>query len=139
MLIDFMLDDEKLHWEFKPDRLLTSEAEALEKVTGLSFTDWVNGLMSNQATACRGLVWILRKRTEPTLRYGAVDFPMGDLSIDFDAEEKSLMRDQILASNALTDEERTQALEFLGFDPTEVPDEDGPGNDSGNGSAADGS
>jgi hypothetical protein len=101
-------------WPFKPDRLLTTEAEAIEKVTGLTFGEWGAELMKGGAAARRSLVWVLRKRQDPPLRYRDVDFPVGDLLVEYDPEEKAQIRQAIAADPSLTDEQREQAAAELG-------------------------
>ena len=134
---------EDLVWDnFKPGRLMTPEAEAIEKVTGMSFARWGAALMEGYASAGRALVWVLRKRDEPTLRYSDVVFPVGDLELDFDADEKRRMRAELAKQTGLTDEERAQVLAAIGAEedddePSTVDPEDGPGNgQEASGSAA---
>lgn len=75
-------------WDFDPKRLMMAELEAIEKVTGLTFIEFGEGLNKGSAKAMRALVWILRKRHgEPTLRYSEVDFALGDLTTDDDEEQ----------------------------------------------------
>jgi hypothetical protein len=122
---------EDLVWPgFKPDRLMTTEAEAIEKVTGLAFAAWGAALMKGSASAGRALVWVLRKRTDPTLRYRDVDFPIGDLSIGFDEDELAAIRTEVETNRDLTDEQRAEALAALG-EPADDEDPGGPGNDPG--------
>lgn len=94
---------EPVTWDFQPDRLLMSEAAAIEKVTGLGFTEWLTSLGTLSGDSMRALVWVLSKRTDPTLRFSAVDFPVGALAMEPDDDE-------------LAEADRA--------------DQDGPGNDS---------
>lgn len=64
--------------EYPIARLMVTEVEAFEKVTGLAMQD---GLASGSATALRALVWIARKRIEPELRFSDVDFALEDLEV----------------------------------------------------------
>ena len=63
-------------FEFDTDRLLNVECIAIEKATRLTVDQWQAGLNSGSAVAITALVWVLRKRQEPTLRYEDVAFPM---------------------------------------------------------------
>lgn len=64
--------------EYPIDRLMVTEVEAFERVTGDKMQD---ALASGSATALRALVWIARKRVEPTLAFKDVDFALEDLEI----------------------------------------------------------
>lgn len=88
MRITFSPDGvEPVTWDFQPDKLLMSEAAAIEKVTGLGFTDWLGSLGTLSGDSMRALVWVLSKRTDPTLRFSAVDFPVGALAMEADEDE----------------------------------------------------
>lgn len=60
-------------------RLMIVEAELMQSITGaenmIEFTHRVQAL---DARCLRALVWIARKRQEPTLKYEDVDFPLGE-------------------------------------------------------------
>lgn len=85
-------DGEPQVWSFSADKLMTTEAEAVEKVTGMSYDEFGTALVRGRATAKRAVVWVLRKRSEPTLRYSAVDFPMGALAVELDVDELLAIR-----------------------------------------------
>lgn len=117
MILTFTPDEgEKQEWRFRGDKLMTTEAEAVEKVTGMSYAEFGERLLQGNPTARRAVVWVLRKRTEPTLRFGEVDFPMGALQLDFEDEEKAEMREAILADRKFSVAEKREALAELGFD-----------------------
>ena len=72
-------------WEFDPTRLMVAELDAIEKVTGLTGLNAFGEALNNMsASALRALVWVIRKRADPPLRYENVDFAIGDLSIGDD-------------------------------------------------------
>jgi hypothetical protein len=133
MIVTFKYGGEELRWDFHPARLMSVEAEAIEKVTGLTYAEWGAALLKGSAGSSRALVWVLRKRSEPTLRYRDVDFPIGDLGIDLDAEEKAAVRVELASNTTLTDDERAEALAALG-DAGDESIVDGPGNGSATGS-----
>jgi len=109
-------------WPFKPDRLLTTEAEAVERVTGLTYSEFGQAIFKGSTTAYRALVWVLRKRNgEPDIRFKDVDFYIGQLEIDLDDEEKAATRKSVEANAELTDDERNEALASLG-PAEEAPD-----------------
>ena len=72
-------------WDFDPSRLMVAELGAIEQVTGLSgMTAFGEALNNYSASALRALIWVLRKRSDPPLRYDAVDFAVGDISVEAD-------------------------------------------------------
>lgn len=119
-------DGDKREWDFKGHRILTSEAEALEKATGINLVEFSSRLIAGNPTAKRGLLWLLLRREEPTTRYSNVDFPVGDLTVEMDDEEKAGFRDTIMRAPGLTDEERRAAVAELGLDPDEDVEGEGP-------------
>lgn len=116
MILTYAPDDgDKQEWRFRGDRLMTTEAEAIEKVTAFTYADFGRKLLEGNPTARRAVVWVLRKRTEPTLRFGDVDFPMGALTLDFEDEEKEAMRQAISDDRSLSEEDKMEALAEIGF------------------------
>lgn len=122
-------DGEKREWDFKLHKLLTTEAEAIEKRAGIPYIELHPRLMTSQPSARRALIWVLLKRSDPTLQYMDVDFPMGAFQAELDDEEKADLRAQLTRAGA-TPEERRIALAEIGIsddqpepDPKEVPAE----------------
>lgn len=117
MIITYTPDDaEPQMWNFKPDRMLATEAEAIEKKTGLRFAEWAEALQHGSAIALRAMLWILLKRTEPTLQFGDVDFALGSLGLDLDEDEKRTARDALNADIDMSDEDKQKMLDYLGED-----------------------
>lgn len=116
MIVTYVPDDgDKLEFTFKPRRLLTTEAEAIEKITGGTYAEFVDALTEGSITARRALLWSLRKRNgEPEIRFRDVDFPIDALEIELDDEEKEQIRQVIRDDATLTDEDREAALAELG-------------------------
>lgn len=119
-------DGDKREWDVKLYRVLTSEAEALEKVTGLDLALFSPRLMGGNPTAKRGLLWLLLRREDPSTRYANVDFPVGDLTVEMDDEEKAGFKATIMRAPGLTDDERHAAIAELGLDPDEAEGEGDP-------------
>jgi hypothetical protein len=81
-------DGDPQAWDFDPARMLTSEAEAIETVTEMTYLEFGEALSKGSMKAFRALVWIMRKRHEDaTLRYRDVDFPIGALTFENDEPE----------------------------------------------------
>lgn len=122
---------EKRWTGFKPDRIMSTEAEAIEKVTGMTFGQWGQALMNGSSLASRALVWVLRKREEPTLRFRDVDFAVGDLMVGLDEEERTKVLAAMETDPTLTEEDRAQAMAAITASAEAdggVLDPDGPGN-----------
>ena len=64
--------------EYPLDKLMVSEAEAIEKVTGAKMQD---ALQSGTAQSLKALVWVAMKRQDPTLRFSDVDFALEDVEV----------------------------------------------------------
>ncbi len=144
MIVRFVEDGTERVWDgFKPDRMMNVEAEVIEKLTGMTFMEWGQALLNGSALAARALVFTLKKRDNPSggIRFRDVVFPIGDLKVDLDDDEKKLVR-EALATADLSEEDREQALAALGPEPSEdeaaEEPEDGQGNDQ-SGSALAGS
>lgn len=122
MIVTYTPDEgDKREWRFKPERLLATEAEAVERVTGGTYSEFGASLMNGGVTARRALVWIMRKRDgEPEVKFRDVDFPIGALSIELDDEEKALVRQAVSSNEAMSDEDRETLLAELG------PEEEAP-------------
>lgn len=110
-------------WDLKTVRVLSSEAEAVEKVTGLTWAQVKKNLSEGSMTAMRAVAWILAKRDDPTLRYRGFDPAEGELDVDFDRQERAALREAINTDDELTDAQRAVALQALeDTDPDEEPD-----------------
>ncbi len=100
-------------WTYAPDKLMSSEAEALEKVTGLTYEEFGTALIKGSATARRALLWVYLKREAPTLRHSQVDVPVGAVGIDYEQHELHAIRDKLAESTDMSDEDRNAALAQL--------------------------
>lgn len=76
-------------WIFKPGKLLSAEAEAIEDVTGMSYMAAGEALDTGRMKALRAFVWIFLKRDTPTLRFDQVEICLDDLELDMDDDEKA--------------------------------------------------
>jgi hypothetical protein len=69
-------------FEASPEKLTNVEGMAVEKVTGLTFTEWTESLERGSMLGLTALVLVMRKRTNPELRFGDVEFELASLSVD---------------------------------------------------------
>lgn len=76
---------EPLSWPFNPNKLMSPECEAIEKRTGMTFAEWQQAVTKGSVLAIHALLFVLLKRTDPTLRWEAVQFCMAE--VDFTLED----------------------------------------------------
>lgn len=112
-------------WTFAPDKLLSSEAEAIEKVTGFTYEEFGQRLIKGSAAARRALLWVYLKREEPTLRHSQIDVPVGAIGVDYEPHELQAIRDALADSRDMSPDERDAALaaldEMLGEETPTAP------------------
>lgn len=74
---------------FDARKFLTAEAINAEKVTGMSWAQIMINAQMGSVTALSAVLWLLRKRKDPKLRYADVVFNTGDIEIfDPDSDER---------------------------------------------------
>lgn len=123
MIITFTpTDSERRVYEFDPNKLMSVEAELVEKKVGKPYGQAVTDIMQGSALARRALVFVLEKRTHPTLNWDAFDFPFDAVEFEFDRDELTDMRARVEASPLISDEDRTQALAQLDQLIAEAPE-----------------
>ncbi len=124
--------------EFKPGKMSSTDAEDIEKVTGMTFVQWGQSLMNGSALCGRALVWILLRKQNRSLRFREVDFSIDELSIELDDEEKQRLREELMKNDDLSEEDRRAVLIALGETDLNRLDFEPEGEDEvpGNGSTA---
>lgn len=100
-------------WTFTPEKLLSSEAEAIEKVTGFTYEEFGQQLIKGSASARRALLWVYLKREDPPLRHSQIDVPVGSVSVDYEPHELKAIRDALADSRDMPDQDRAAALAQL--------------------------
>lgn len=118
-------DGDERRWDLKDVRILMPEAAAVERVVGERWPQVKAAAMQGGAQALWAIAWVLMKREDPTLRMTAWAPAEDELGVDFDPEERALLRAEALKNPDLTDEQREQVLAELA-DP-----EDGQAADEG--------
>ena len=76
-------------WDFDPSRLMNAEAEAIERVSKLSFAEWADAVTRGHMGAIHALLWVMLKRVDPTLAYDAVQFSLSEIDFELDDEESA--------------------------------------------------
>jgi hypothetical protein len=113
-------------WTFQPEKLLSSEAEAIEKSTGMTYQEFGQALIKGSAAARRALLWVYLKREDAPLRFNQVDVPVGAISLDYEAHELVAIRDALKDDTTLTDEERDSAIAGIQELIDEAPEDEAP-------------
>lgn len=86
-------------FEFKPGKLMSPEAEAIERHTGMTYKGFTDALGETSMLATHALLWVFLKRKDPTLKYDAVQFCMDEIDFGLDDDE---------ATEAITELHRRQ-------------------------------
>lgn len=98
--------------QFDVRKILTSEATIVANTVGVSWAQIKGALIEDDPGALRGIAWVMRKRTNPTLRFKDFDPPLDELVARWDRRE---VGDYIAAAYQAdaTDEERADAFRIL--------------------------
>ncbi|MFI8531805.1 hypothetical protein ACIGMX_16385 [Streptomyces aquilus] len=67
--------------------LRTSEASIAQKTLGISWAEIQKGIDTDDPEILRGVAYVLKKRAEPTIRYGDFDPIIGELVTKLDKRE----------------------------------------------------
>ncbi len=114
MIIKFTpVEGDTREYQFKPKKLMSPEAEAIERIVGKPYAEAVQAVMQGSALARRALIYTLEKRAHPSLKWTDFTFPFDAVEVEFDAEELAEIRAGIESAPGLTAEERAEALEEL--------------------------
>ena len=109
-------------WDYKAEDLPSAEAEDIEDAVGLTWDEFQVKLMTGGAKARRALLWVLLRRDTPGLRFSDVAYRMGELAVDFDAEELGRLRQAVADAKELDDDVRAAALSVIDAQgPAEAP------------------
>jgi hypothetical protein len=117
---------ERRTWNLKEVRFMATEAEAVERATGMEWQEAKARVIKGSMVALRAVVWVLVKRDEPALRYGAFDPAEHEIGVDLDAEEWGVLREELANSDDMSDEQKALMLAQLDAEAAtaEVPDAD---------------
>ncbi|GAA4358403.1 hypothetical protein [Angustibacter luteus] len=115
MIVTYTPEGGEAHeWSFNPGKLLSPEAEAIERVTGWNYrTDFADKLLRGSALALRALIWVLLKRADPKLKFTDVEYAQDEADVNFDADERREIRRLAAEDPDMTDEDRAELLAAL--------------------------
>lgn len=97
-------------WDLQTIRILATEAEAVERVTDLDWAAARVKVAKGSMLALRAVAWVLMKRTQPDLRYTAFVPAAEELSWEYSAAERAVIRKGIEDNDELSAEERAEIL-----------------------------
>lgn len=78
---------EPKRWDFDPVKVMSPEAEAIERHTGMTFKHWLSALGEGSMTAVHGLLYVMLKRSDPTLQWDAVQFCLAEIEFEVEDDE----------------------------------------------------
>jgi hypothetical protein len=114
-------------WDYNPLRLMSPEAEAIERHTGMTFAEWESKVTAGSMLAIHGLLFVMLKRTHPTLKWDEVQFCLDEVDFEPDEEEKATalagLQKQLDEGGALSEGE-AELYERLKADPSEAAPKD---------------
>lgn len=136
MIVTYRPDGQReVRWDLKDVRLLMSEAEAIERVTGKDWSEvrtQQSLVIRDSPVAKRALTWVLLKRQEPQLRYRSFDPPEGSIKVRLDAEEAAEIRAGIEDEYGDDEDEYDRAMRQLDgiTDPQALAEREGAPDDA---------
>jgi len=115
-------DGEPQVFDYNPNRLMSVEREALEKVTGRSFNEFAMGVLKGNALCRRALLHVLLKRQHPGIRFDDVDFLWDELTVEMTQGEIDLAVARLREKNGDED-----MIEAMLKQRDQAPEDDGEG------------
>ena len=88
---------DRLEFTVYPLRMRSSEQEAIERASGMTFGAWTQAVQGGSSTARRVLLWVLLRREHKTLRLDDVDFAWDELLVENSAEELAALRAELVS------------------------------------------
>lgn len=94
---------------FQLAKLMSVEAEKIEEITGWSFEEFQTRLVKGFVKARRVLLWVLLKRTHPSLKLADLDVPVDAIVMEFDRDEFDAMIEAMRKAEASEQDEAKAA------------------------------
>jgi hypothetical protein len=88
---------DRLEFTVYPLRMRSSEQEAIERASGMTFGAWTQAVQGGSSTARRVLLWVLLRREHKALRLDDVDFAWDELLVENSAEELAALRAELVS------------------------------------------
>lgn len=79
-------------WDFEPRKIMSPEAELIERHTGWTFDEFGQQFLKGSTLARHALLYVMLKRKTPGLRFDDVQFAMGEVDVVFGDDEMRAFR-----------------------------------------------
>jgi hypothetical protein len=78
-------------FSYDDDSLMSTEMEVIQHHTGMTYTDWLNGLARQDIKALNGLVWVVRSRAGEPEGFGEYAYNLRSIVVrDLDAPDEAV-------------------------------------------------
>lgn len=118
-------DGAERRWDFDPMKLMNAEAEVIERRTGMMYGDWSSQVTQGSMLALHGLLFVMLKREEPTLKWDEVQFNLSMVDFEVDDQEEAELLGQLQArvdaGEELEEAELTLLAQLRDKVPAETP------------------
>lgn len=121
---------EPKRWDFDPDKLMSPEAEAIERLTKMTYGEWKEAVQRESITALHGLLYVMLKRTNPTLKWDEVQFSTSELDFELDDEETARLVAVLKAQDAAGGLSPQEAELLASLTAQAEPVDDEPGSET---------
>lgn len=102
-------------WDFEPKKLMSPEAEAIERHTGWTFDEFAGNFLKGSTLAKHAVLFVMLKRSAPQLKWDDVQFALGEVEVGFSPTEQDQLKEALEAKAAREglDEKEQNALEAV--------------------------
>lgn len=83
---------------YDADSLKVSEASIVQRTVGMKWQEILQGLGEDDLDAMRGIVWVIKKRSSPTLRFGDFDPGIKEMTSRMSNEEITAFVEPLFAA-----------------------------------------
>ena len=110
MIIKYRDDKGEVHdFPWRPAQFESEDSEALEEVGGRqweTFEEFADKFIRGSQRAYRAAVWLMLRKTNPSLRFQDVSIRPDQVAVVFDDAEQEAIRQVMMSDPELTDEDR---------------------------------
>ncbi|MEV6614269.1 hypothetical protein AB0N31_10675 [Streptomyces sp. NPDC051051] len=86
--------DEPTRWKYNPRKMMSSERESIERLTGRTWTEFTKDVVQGSSLCRRALLFTFLKRDHPgAVKFDDVDFAWDELSLEYSRGELRQMRE----------------------------------------------
>lgn len=119
-----------MSWEFAPAKMMSPEAETIERLTKMTFVQWQNAVQDGSMLATRALLFVLLKRATPGIKFDTVQFSMAEIDWELGDEERTAVIAALTAKQdsgeTMTPDEKQLLEELIADDDSTATPEDAP-------------